>query len=226
MRKLLNDIPWNIKAEDMLEHPWVVGKKNVGSERIRDLFEFAHSIGRPKVLFGEASVSPCEGNRVEIDRVVFTSRLLKMNLEGKGRVFPYVATCGLELDTLKPSDGDFADPYLLDAVKELTVLSVHDYFSEYLTERYGLTNKAHMNPGSLLDWPLQAQPGLFSLLGDVEGLTGVRLTEENIMLPMKSISGIFFPTKTRFESCMLCARDGCLRRRADYAPELAARYGV
>jgi hypothetical protein len=97
---------------------------------------------------------------------------------------------------------------------------------DYLTERYGLLNKAHMNPGSLLDWPIQQQSLLFSLLGDVEELTGARLTENNIMLPMKSISGIFFPTKTRFESCMLCARDGCRRRRADYAPELAAQYGV
>jgi len=43
---------------------------------------------------------------------------------------------------------------------------------------------------------------------------------------MKSVSGIYFPTETRFYNCQLCPRDTCMGRKAAYSSELAAAYGV
>ncbi len=83
-----------------------------------------------------------------------------------------------------------------------------------------------MNPGSLPDWPLPQQLPLFQLLGDVEGLIGVHLKESFLMVPTKTVSGIFFPTETRFESCQLCPREDCPGRRAPYDAALfQSRYG-
>ncbi|MFQ5997134.1 MAG: vitamin B12 dependent-methionine synthase activation domain-containing protein [Dehalococcoidales bacterium] len=86
-----------------------------------------------------------------------------------------------------------------------------------------------MSPGSgAADvWPLQQQKELFSLFGGrakVEELIGVRLTDKYLMIPIKSVSGIFFPTQTEFTTCQLCPREACIRRRAPHDPELVKKY--
>ena len=77
-----------------------------------------------------------------------------------------------------------------------------------------------MNPGSLEDWPIQQQTQVFELLGDPLRDVGVRLTDSFLMVPIKSVSGIRYPTETSFESCQLCPREKCTGRRAPYDPEL------
>jgi hypothetical protein len=77
------------------------------------------------------------------------------------------------------------------------------------------------------DWPITQQMGLFSLFGGrekVEELIGVRLTDTYLMVPIKSVSGLFFPTEVRFESCQICPREHCQGRRAAYSPEMAKKY--
>jgi hypothetical protein len=81
-----------------------------------------------------------------------------------------------------------------------------------------------MNPGSLESWPITQQKELFSILGNVEDLIGVKLTERYTMIPVKSVSGICFPTEIKFESCQLCPREKCIGRRAAFNPELARKY--
>lgn len=89
-----------------------------------------------------------------------------------------------------------------------------------IVEGHRLGGTSTMAPGSLGDWPIQQQKPLFQLLGDTEAMIGVRLTESFLMLPSKSVSGIWFPTQTRFESCQLCPGQRCPNRRAPHAPEL------
>jgi hypothetical protein len=81
-----------------------------------------------------------------------------------------------------------------------------------------------MDPGSLEDWPITEQPKLFSIFGDTERLIGVRLTDRLLMVPRKSISGIFFPSEEGFSSCQLCEREKCPSRRTPFDPTLAAKY--
>jgi hypothetical protein len=81
-----------------------------------------------------------------------------------------------------------------------------------------------MSPGSLMDWPLEEQKPLFSLLKGAEKLIGVRLTENLLMIPRKSVSGIFFPTEVTFLSCQLCRREKCEWRKARYNEGLAKQY--
>lgn len=73
-------------------------------------------------------------------------------------------------------------------------------------------------------WPITQQKTLFAIFGNVEELIGVKLTDSCLMIPIKSVSGIFFPTIAKFESCMLCPRDVCPRRRAPYDLEMVKRY--
>jgi hypothetical protein len=83
-----------------------------------------------------------------------------------------------------------------------------------------------MSPGSLKDWPITEQKILFSSLGDVESAVGVRLTGSFLMIPRKSVSGIYFPTEIPFLSCQLCPREKCPSRQAAYDRKLVAKYGI
>jgi hypothetical protein len=83
-----------------------------------------------------------------------------------------------------------------------------------------------MSPGSLTDWPIEEQKPLFSLFGEEETPIGVKLSKHLLMLPAKSISGIYFPTEVSFFSCQLCQRDNCPGRKAAYDNKLAKEYGI
>ncbi len=81
-----------------------------------------------------------------------------------------------------------------------------------------------MNPGEAEAFPIDQQKKLFSILGDVEGMIGVKLTENCAMIPLKSTSGIYFSKETKFIGCLLCTHKRCQGRKAAYNPELAKKY--
>ena len=74
----------------------------------------------------------------------------------------------------------------------------------------------HPGSGDVDVWPIEQQSELFFLLGDVYSAIGVELTESYLMLPTKSVSGIRFPTQKDFQSCMLCHRENCPERSAQF----------
>jgi hypothetical protein len=77
-----------------------------------------------------------------------------------------------------------------------------------------------MTPGSLDDFPLSEQLGVFAMLGDPHTSIGVDLNDSYLMKPMKSVGGVMFSTQFDFESCQLCPREDCPNRRSPYQPEL------
>jgi len=81
-----------------------------------------------------------------------------------------------------------------------------------------------MNPGSLEDWPLTQQKQLFTLFRNIEKILGVKLTEQCYMIPRKSVSGVFFPTESKFYSCQICPRKRCDSRKSNYSPGLVKKY--
>jgi hypothetical protein len=100
------------------------------------------------------------------------------------------------------------------------------YLNKYLTQKYALGKTSKMSPGAAAAdvWPIEQQKQLFSIFGNVEDLIGVKLTDSYLMVPNKSVSGIFFPTEIDFRSCQLCPREVCPGRSAPYDENLAKRY--
>jgi hypothetical protein len=100
------------------------------------------------------------------------------------------------------------------------------YFEQHVQRRFKLGRTASMHPGSLADWPITQQKGLFALLGDTQTTIGVTLTESLTMLPTKSASGLRFPVTQDFESCALCPRPDCPSRRVPYDEAQVEKYLV
>jgi hypothetical protein len=173
---------------------------------------------RPKAVFRVSYVQNRQGHSLELEGVRFESRVLSRNLAEVERVFPYIATCGTELEDLAPSGDDLLAAFWLDVFKEMALEAAVQHLRTLLRERFALQGFSSMNPGSgdRNVWPITQQRPLFSLFGEVEELIGVRLTDSYLMMPNKSVSGLFFPTEVPFESCQLCTRADCPRRRAPY----------
>lgn len=221
---VLNDLPFSIDVDSVLTFRGI-RRGNRRTERIiQELIDMVLPAARPKALYRVAYVEKRDGDSVYIDTVQFTSHVLRVNLEAVERVFPYAATCGTELDRIHFSSKDYLKQYYLDGIKEMALRSATHHLAQYLQRTYALKQISRMNPGSLEDWPLTQQKELFTLLGDVQARIGVTLTKHYIMVPIKSVSGIYFPTQVLFESCQLCPRRLCRRRRAPYDPDLVKSY--
>jgi hypothetical protein len=187
-----------------------------------DMLEAATATAR----FGVGYVTEAGKDAVVIDRVRLVSRVLRRNLEGVGRAFPFVLTLGPRADARIDAETDLLDKYLLDEIATALLDRARTALEAHLRRRFGLARLSSMAPGSLEDWPIEAQRNLFALLPDVEAAIGVRLTESLLMLPRKSVSGIFFPAETTFLSCRLCPRPRCDHRKAPHEAETARAYGL
>ncbi len=190
---------------------------------LRHLLDEARAVARPKVLYRVAFVETRQDDHVVIDGVRLCSRVLRVNLGDAHRVFVYVATCGMELSQWYSSQSDLLRQFWAETIAEMALHGAIEALRQHVVDHYRPGNLSSMAPGSLADWPLEEQRALFTLLGDTEMLVGVRLTDHMLMIPTKSLSGIFFPTEITFESCQLCSRARCPGRRAPYDQGLYER---
>ena len=178
----------------------------------------AREVARPKALFAEAFIAARGENTVQIDGITFTSRLLRQNLDRVERVFPYVATCGRELDTVELPRGDVLTAFWWDTIKAAVLGAARAHLHAHLAQRFRLGKTATMSPGSgdVDTWPIEQQRELFALLGGVRPHIGVELTESCLMIPNKTVSGIVFPTEKDFRTCQVCHREICPNRSAPF----------
>src|SRR5512136_1704823 len=194
------------------------------SLNLEGLLGQARSLIRLRAVY-EGSYTGTKGEEtVEVAGVTFRSRILRLNLDQVQKVFPFIVTAGPELETAAASSGDLLRQYYLEEIANFALQEGAAWLSDRLKQRWGLTSLSAMDPGSLEDWPITEQPKLFSIFGDTDRLVGVRLTESLLMVPRKSISGIFFPSEEGFSSCQLCDRDKCSGRRIPFDAALAAKY--
>jgi hypothetical protein len=191
---------------------------------LHSLITAAVEVARPKAIYTIVSIEKQENELVRLNDTSFKSRLLCVNLDGVHRAFPYIVTCGTELDQWKNSISDPITHFFADHITGIALMTAMEGLIKHIRKHYGLSKTATMNPGSLADWPLQAQTPLFSLLGNPEKSIGVSLTDSLLMVPRQSVSGLLFETETNFVNCQLCPRENCSNRRAPYDQERSKHY--
>jgi len=212
---ILNDIPFDLDGGQLMESLHVAADSGAAAE-LRALIEEARAIARPKALYGVAYISSKSDDGVVVEGLRLSGRLLAVNLEHAHRLFPYLATCGTELDDWSHSMTDVLHQYWAEAIKGMALGAARKALDAHLNAHHAPGKTSTMSPGRLPHWPLTQQRPLFELLGNPEEAIGVRLTPSCLMVPNKSVSGIRFPTEESFESCQLCPREGCPGRKAPY----------
>ncbi len=221
---VLDNIPVEISPETVLKRMRMRRRSRMMEELVAELVTRAKPVARPKAVYDVCPVAEKGGVSVSVGGVAFTSRLMRDNFAGVERAFPFVATCGRELDDIDIERGDMMAVFVLDTIKLVALGAATRFLSEHLMERYQLADLSSMNPGDLASWPITEQGPLFSIFGDVEKLIGVRLTEGFAMVPTKSASGIHYQGETHFEDCLLCPIIDCPGRRLPYDAALAGKY--
>lgn len=182
------------------------------------LLDTARRVARPKAVYRECFINAKGDQTVTLEGTTFTSRVLRSTLDKAERVFPFVATCGREMDGVALPEGDLLKGFWWDAIKATMLGFAFEHLGQHLTHRFALGKTSTMSPGEgdLLMWPIEQQRELFTLLGDVKGQIGVELTDSLLMIPNKTRSGILFPTEVDFHSCQLCPREDCPGRRTSF----------
>jgi len=193
-------------------------------EQVRTLIEVAHSFIFAQAAYEVSYINKIIEDVVIIDGVCFRSQVLGRNLHQVGRVFPYVVTIGAGLEEKAKEGSDLLEQYYLDHIGNIALIKARKYLEDHLSTTFALVGLSYMSPGALQDWPLEEQKPLFSLLKGVEKSIGVRLTETLLMIPKKSVSGIFFPTEVTFSSCQLCRRELCDWRKTPFSEDLSEEF--
>jgi hypothetical protein len=216
--RVLDDIPFHLPVEG-IQRELRVRPGTEDAAALAQLVSEARAVARPRAVYLDAFVEARGEETVRVDGVTFRSRALRRGLDQVERVFPFVATCGREVEEAKPVwTDDVVAAFWWDAIQVRLLEAALSHLTEDIKARFRLEETAMMSPGAAEAsvWPLEEQGPLFRLLGDVESRIGVRLTDSYFMVPTKSVSGIRFATDREFRSCQVCRRPDCPRRAAPF----------
>lgn len=219
--KTLTRIPFKIDRQVLLQRLHLDPDMDYAAE-ILALADTAELTGRPKAIYGQARIDHKLEDGIVVRGVRFTSHAMARTLKNVDVIYPYVCSCGSELDDIPvPDDGGFGR-FGLDVIKEMALWQAAEALKIQLIREFNLEKKASMNPGSgdRTLWAIEEQEHLFRLLGDVKSAIGVTLTASSLMRPNKSVSGFYFKTDEDYHNCQLCKREACPNRQSPFDPLL------
>jgi len=222
--EILENIPVEMKMAEIKRRLHISREQD--SSLAQELVDASQELFEAKALYKICYIDEKLEEAVKVDGLSFKSKVLRKNLDGVERVFPYVVTIGPKFEAEMRSCPDILKKYYLDIIGTLALSSARKHLEIHLQSKYALGKMSFMSPGSLADWPLEEQRPLFDLLGDAQNAIGVTLTDSLLMLPAKTVSGIYFPAEITFFSCQLCPRKECMGRKAAYSEKLAEEYGI
>lgn len=96
--EILRDIPVKLTPKAVLLEMHLRRENRPVTDIVRELIKITRVIARPKAIYAVACVENKNADSLDIGGARFRSRVLRVNLDKIDRVFPYVATCGRELD--------------------------------------------------------------------------------------------------------------------------------
>ena len=221
----LTEIPVKLDLDKLLMNLHLDPESDEAKE-FTELFHKAVLVARPKALYKECYIETKGDRTIIIEGQTLTSIVLRENIGEVQRVFPYVATCGVELDQIEIDADDFLQQFWLDAIKAEVLDISRNYLKEYIHNQDPNLKTTSMSPGSgdVQVWPIEEQRPLFTILGDVEKAIGVTLTDSLLMQPNKSLSGIRYPSEIDFRTCQLCHKENCPTRQLPLDEEVIKKY--
>ena len=194
------------------------------STLVNEYIENAHQLIVPMHSYIIKNVEAIRGPYAIIDdSIVFKSEVIANLLERCCMVAIFLVTIGSHLEETAAQladDGLILQSYVLDAIGSEAVEKVADYvhnMTNKMANDDGFVSSRRFSPG-YCDWDISQQKILFKAVnGDS---IGVYLTEQCIMMPQKSISGIIGigPPEGELEDynpCVACDKNRCVGRRLD-----------
>lgn len=139
---------------------------------------------------------------------------MQKKLKGKKGAFAAVITSGNELDHL-----DLPSEPVRNLLKYATLNAAREAIDTLLKEKFGFQKIGKLNPGSLPDWPIVNNVGLFKIIGNVTESIGVQMTDEFYMQPSYTVSELLFSSDEDYSNCSLCEKYDCIGRQVSFDAE-------
>ena len=182
---------------------------------------------RPQAIWGEVRVREMRAGAIVLDSGVVLGTEREVGAwQGAGYLVVALCTIGPVLERRVAelfSEQNFAAAVMLDSVGSVAAEGVADHVNWLLCHRAmasGLKTGPRLSPG-YGKWQLSAQRALFSILDG--GEIGLRLNEQCMMIPRKSVSfcvgvGAEVVEERAAERCRYCGMKGCHYRRDSSVP--------
>jgi len=227
---ILQDIPIDLKAEDILALP---RKRQIHPELLQQAEEaiaLGQTLWQPLCVYNWVDVRSVNGERATVASSDGTETVLHIGHKADlvtpaRRALVGVATIGPALEQKVQelqAAGQGILSYLLDSAGVVALGSAGEALrglAEEAAGELGWGVSPSLSPGSLVGWSLRGQHELCGLLPLEE--IRVRLTNHSVLEPHKSVSG-FIGLGPDYDStrvgsvCKYCAlQDTCWRRRED-----------
>ncbi|MBI2859743.1 MAG: hypothetical protein HYX90_11805 [Chloroflexi bacterium] len=221
--EILDALPFSLDSEDLLKGQ-TASSRAAFQSLVEDVVRTVNALARPKAIYTACPVTREGNDGLSIGGIRFEGRIASKLLDRVEIVFPFIATCGREVDQIPIPLSGLAQHYWLDLAKTAILDSAISYLRDHLVKKYGLRGAAKISPGSATGgFPIERQRELFSIFGKAEALIGVALTNSLLMVPLKSESGIYFETEAGLEDCELCPLESCYSRKQPYASWLCGK---
>jgi hypothetical protein len=133
--EVLDNIPAKIELDTVLKKLRMRNTNADVLKTLEELIDMAQPVARPKAVFEMSTVENKNGDTVTVHGVQFTSHILRVNLDKAEEVFPYVVTCGREMDAIDIPTSEMMRFYFMDQIKEVVMRSALNYLHDYLREK-------------------------------------------------------------------------------------------
>lgn len=195
-----------------------IGEGSALAAEARAIFDAVARHGAPKAMLRVCAVEEVGPAGARIGGAWFASKTLARNLKGVDSVVAHVCTCGAEIDALGLAGGDPLYEWWVDVLKAQLLMAAREGMLKAVERLMPGKAMDGMSPGSgdADVWPIADQKPLFGLFQGREQDIGVTLTESCLMVPNKSVSGIWFPSENGFRMCQVCRRATCVNRSAPF----------
>ena len=184
---------------------------------MKSIAKKARKLAKPKGLYKTSFIDEKGKNYIIMEDKKFSSQILRDNLDSAEKVYPYIVTCGKELEkwSRKFKDNILMN-YYVDVIKNKALNIARKELKKDIKNNKFQGKISKMNPGSLPNWPISEQKKLFALFNNVKKKIDVKLNDNYLMYPVKSASGLWFPSEVKFENCQLCTKKNCPNRKAKF----------
>ena len=218
-RKVIDHIPVELDLEEFLR---VLRVRRLKKKDVDLLLRRCHQLIEPKAVYAFVNVS-----RIEMDKVKLSSGdslrsiILAEMLEEGQKIALYVVTIGCRLENVIPreSEGSILKAWTIEKIGDYALGKASAHIRSHVEEVLGGAVSS-FSPGSgtgkLFD--IKQQKTIFKVL-DPPRTVGVDLTRSHLMVPRKSVSGVFAATRWEYIACQFCPRERCESRRRPFSGE-------
>ena len=224
MTQVVDHIPVKYDEEELLRKLNIETLKGQKKEII-SLIEESRELIEPKAVYTQLKVVKIAGDSVCLDSGdVLKGVILADLLKCGQKVAPYIVTLGPKLENRasKLARNNVFLAFILNKIGD-HALEIARGNIELLVEKTLGDKVSDFGPGEGTGelFGIEQQAVLFRILQPFENI-GVRLTPSYLMIPKKSVSGVFAVTDEEYVACQYCPKE-CEERRSAFRGEYQPR---